>query len=291
MSVHVTAEVLMTKRIGAHQHLTLVAPGVGELVRPGSFLAASIGRPGEATAHLARRPLWIHKVQPMAGYGATVQVVVEPVGPGTRWLAGLAVGDRLDVTGPLGRPFALPREPVATLLVGEAHGVAALQLLAERLHERGCPVSLLLGAPDEARLLPDLELRRTARSVVVVTADGSVGQRGDVADLVGETLRRSEAQVVYAAAGLPALHAVARAAEEHGAWSQTAVAMPLPCATGLCQGCPLPVVAEDGVQRTVRGCVEGPVVRGDRVRWDDLRAQAAAVPGPVGSAGRAGTRP
>jgi dihydroorotate dehydrogenase electron transfer subunit len=45
---------------------------------------------------------------------------------------------------------------------------------------------------------------------------------------------------------------------------------PLTCATGLCQGCPLPVVGEDGVRRTVRACHDGPVVRGDRVRWDAL---------------------
>ena len=40
--------------------------------------------------------------------------------------------------------------------------------------------------------------------------------------------------------------------------------------TLLCHGCPLPVVGEDGVDRVVRACAEGPVVRGDRVRWDAL---------------------
>nr|WP_278249475.1 hypothetical protein [Nocardioides sp. IC4_145] len=42
------------------------------------------------------------------------------------------------------------------------------------------------------------------------------------------------------------------------------------CGTGLCHGCPLPVVGEDGVARVVRACTEGPVVRGDRVRWAEL---------------------
>ena len=37
------------------------------------------------------------------------------------------------------------------------------------------------------------------------------------------------------------------------------------CGTGLCQGCPVPVIAEDGVSRLVRACVDGPVFRGDRV--------------------------
>lgn len=284
MSLHVTAEVLMTKRIGAYQHLTLVAPGVGERYRPGTFLAVGVDRPDEpAPTHLMRRALWIHKVQPIGGYGAAVQVVVEPVGLGTRRIAALAVGERLAVTGPLGRPFALPKEPVSTLLVGSGHAAAALHGLAERLRERGCPVSLLLGARDEAHLVSALEARRTARAVTVVTEDGSVGQRGRIADVVGEAVRRAEAQVVYAAGDAVSLHAAALAAEEHGAWSQTALEQPTPCGTGLCGGCPVPVVTEDGAPRVVRACAEGPVLRGDRVRWDDLRA-GRLLPGVGGGA-------
>ena len=83
-------------------------------------------------------------------------------------------------------------------------------------------------------------------------------------------LRRSGAAVVYAAGSTATLHAVAAAAEDHGAWSQVALEQPLPCATGLCQGCPVPVVGEDGIGRTARACVDGPVLRGDRVRWVDL---------------------
>jgi dihydroorotate dehydrogenase electron transfer subunit len=42
------------------------------------------------------------------------------------------------------------------------------------------------------------------------------------------------------------------------------------CGTGLCAGCVLPVVGNDGVTRMVRACVDGPVFRGDLVRWDDV---------------------
>ena len=131
-------------------------------------------------------------------------------------------------------------------------------------------MTLVLGAPDEARLLNALEARRTARAVTVVTRDGSVGARGEIADVLDEVLRRAGADVVYAAGPTPVLHAVALAAEAHGAWSQTALEQPLTCATGLCHGCPVPVVGEDGVARTARACADGPVLRGDRVRWDDL---------------------
>jgi dihydroorotate dehydrogenase electron transfer subunit len=267
--LHVTAEVLSVKKVGAYHHLTLVAPGIPERFRPGMFVAVSVG--GEvAQSRLARRSFWIHRVKPVGGYGATIELVVEAVGVGTRWLTGLAPGARVEMTGPLGRPFALPQEPVACLLVGEGYAAAPLFPLAERLRERGCAVTLVVAGADEAHLLSALEARRSARAVTVVTADGSVGSRGRVADVLDEVLTRSGAEVVYAAAPLGTLHAVAVAAEAHGAWSQTAVEQPLTCGTGLCQGCAVPVVGEDGVARLVRACVDGPVFRGDRVRWVEL---------------------
>lgn len=267
MTLHVTGEVLDARTIGAYRHLSVVAPGLAERFRPGTFVAVTLGD----SAHLARRSYWIHQVRPVGGHGPALQLVVEPAGTGGRWLAGLSAGARLTLTGPLGRPFALPKEPVTCLLVGEDVSAAPLFPLAERLRERGCAVHLLVAGRDEAHLLSALEARRSARAVTVVTADGSVGSRGRVADVVAETLARSGAEVVYAAGRHDTLHAVAAAAEQHGAWSQTAVEVDQPCATGLCHGCALPVVGEDGVARTVRACTEGPVVRGDRVRWGALR--------------------
>jgi dihydroorotate dehydrogenase electron transfer subunit len=262
--VHVSGEVVATKRIGGYRHLTLTAPGVPERVRAGTFVAVSVA------GHVARRALWVHRVRASSAFGPTLDVVVEPRGSGTEWLAAQPVGAKVAITGPLGRAFALPKEAVSCLLVGEGYAAAPLFPLAERLRERGCAVSLVVSAPDEARLLSALEARRSARSVTVLTADGSIGQRGLVADHVDDLVRRSEADVVYAAGPVDVLRAAAAAAEGVGAWSQVAVETSTPCGTGLCHGCPLPVLGEDGVDRVVRSCAEGPVVRGDRVRWDAL---------------------
>ena len=263
-AVHVEGEVVATKRIGAFRHLTLTAPGVPERFRAGTFVAVTVAD------HVARRALWVHRVRASSAYGPTLDVVVEARGSGTQWLTAQPVGARIAIPGPLGRPFALPTEPVACLLVGEGYAAAPLFPLAERLRERGCQVSLVVSAPDEAHLLSALEARRSARSVTVLTADGSVGVRGRVTDALDDLVARSDADIVYAAGPTPVLAAAASAAERSGAWSQVAVEAPTPCGTGLCHGCPLPVVGEDGVDRVVRACTEGPVVRGDRVRWDAL---------------------
>ncbi|MGI8645763.1 MAG: hypothetical protein ACR2JD_05535, partial [Nocardioides sp.] len=276
--LHVTATVLATRKVGAFHHRTIAAPGIPERFRPGTFVALSVGSEGAdgglGTVRLGRRSFWIHRARPIGGPGLTLEIVAEDVGPGTHWLAALPAGSHLPATGPLGRPFSLPKEPVSCVLIGHGHAAAPLFPLAERLRERGCPVSLMVAGPDESHLLAALEARRSARAVTVVTADGSVGLRGRVEEHLAGILEQAKADVVYAAGPTALLHAVAEAAEARGAWSQTALEEPLVCATGLCHGCAVPVVGEDGAARMARACVDGPVFRGDRVRWRDLAGAA-----------------
>jgi dihydroorotate dehydrogenase electron transfer subunit len=42
------------------------------------------------------------------------------------------------------------------------------------------------------------------------------------------------------------------------------------CGIGVCMTCVLPVVGTDQITRMVRSCVDGPVFRGERVRWDEV---------------------
>jgi dihydroorotate dehydrogenase electron transfer subunit len=135
---------------------------------------------------------------------------------------------------------------------------------------RRCDVHRVLGGWSEPRVFGALDARRSARSVTVVTDDGSLGSRGSVLAVLPDVLAKARADVVYAAGPNELLHGVASAAESHGAWSQTAVQVPMPCGTGLCNACVLPVVGADGMVRQARVCTEGPVFRGDRVSWEPM---------------------
>lgn len=266
--VQVQGEVLTNKRSGTFQHLTLVAPGVAERFRPGTLVALAVG--GPLSDRLLRRGFPIFRARATGAYKSTVELVLDVTESGQAWLAGLPAGAPVDVVGPLGRPYALPKEPVTCLLAGSGHHVAPLFGLADRLRERGCAVHMVLGGATDRDLFGALDAKRAAKTVVVTTEDGSVGMHGGVAHVLPDLLRRTGSDVVYAAGPAPMLHDVAVAAEEHGAWSQALVETPLVCATGACQACVLPAVGEDGISRMVRACTEGPVFRGDRVRWTDL---------------------
>ena len=274
--VQVTGELIASRRAGAYHHLTIVAPGVAELARPGQFVALAVG--GETTSTLLRRCFSIHRVKPSGTYGGTVDVVVAAHGPGTRWLAGLRAHESVDVVGPLGRPFPLPAEPVACVLVGGGYGSAPLFWLAQALRERGCRVEMVLGAASEDRLFGVVEARRTADGVTVTTDDGSAGRRGWVSDVLGEVIDRAGAGVVYGCGPMPMLRSVTDVAAAHGAVAQVAVEESMACGVGVCMTCVLPVTGNDGVTRMVRSCVEGPVFRGDRVRWEALSDGFCRVP-------------
>lgn len=284
--VQVAGEVIATRRVGAYQHLTIVAPGVAEAARPGQFVALAVG--GPTSANLLRRCFSLHKVSPSGAYGGTLDVVIAAKGPGTQWLAGLRAHDKVDVVAPLGRPFPIPTEPVACVLVGGGYGSAPLFWLADVLRERGCHVEMVLGAASEDRLFGVVEARRSADGVTVTTDDGSAGRRGWVSDVLPEVITRTSAAVVYGCGPMGMLRSITEVATAHGAVAQVAVEESMACGVGVCMTCVMPVRGKDGTTRMVRSCVEGPVFRGDRVRWEAFTDGVCRVPADTVGAPRAG---
>jgi len=278
--LQVRGQVVSVKRVGAYAQITLLAPGLAERVRPGHFVALAVG--GETSANLLRRCFSIYRAQERGTYGGTVDVVLSAHGPGTQWLASRRSGEPVDVVGPLGTPFALPREPASCTLVGGGYGSAPLFSLAEALLARECRVDMVLGAGSEDRLFGVLDAKRVARTVTVTTDDGSAGVRGRVTDVLPSVFARAATDVVYACGPMAMLRAVSLLAAEHDVAAQVAVEEAMACGIGVCMTCVLPVVGDDGQTRMVRSCTDGPVFPGDRVRWDDIgTVPAGTVGAPV----------
>ena len=244
----VVGSVVANDPVGAYRHLVISAPGVAELASPGQFVALAVG--GPTSANLLRRCFSLHRVD--VGLG-TIEVVIAAHGPGTTWLTEVRVGDPVGVVAPLGRPFPLPEQPEACVLVGGGYGSAPLFWLAEALRTRAGHVEMVLGAASEDRIFGASLARRDADGVTVTTDDGSIGRRGWVSVVLGDVIDRTNATVVYA-----------------------------------CMTCVLPITGEDGVTKMVRSCVDGPVFRGDRVRWDAFGDGICRVPADTLGAPQAG---
>jgi dihydroorotate dehydrogenase electron transfer subunit len=301
--VQVRGTVLTVRRVDAYVAMTVVAPAIATRFRPGQFIAIAVG--GPSSSMLGRRSFSIHDVRP--DHGGTVEFVFLPNDPGAQWLADCRSRDVLDVVGPLGRPFPVPRDPVSCLLLGVGTGTAPLFSLAARLADRGCAADFLLGGESADRVFGALTARRTGRSAAIATTDGSLGSRGSVVDMLPTVLQHARTDVIYASAPTSVLRPVCALARRYSLPVQALVADPaMTCGTGLCAGCVLPVVGKDGVTRMVRACVDGPVFRGDVVRWDDVgtipfdafgapgwkpRGESAARSGDGSGGSASGTRP
>ncbi|GAB3154075.1 dihydroorotate dehydrogenase electron transfer subunit [Microbispora hainanensis] len=264
--VQVTGTVLTTRRVDAYHALTVVAPGIADRFRPGHFVTVAVG--GRNSSMLTRRAFTIHDVKP--DYGGTVELVFGVRGAGTAWLADLRARDTLDLVGPLGRPFPLPRDPCTCVLVGDEHGAAPLFALADALQQRGCRIDFVLGAPSADRVFGALRARRMGETTTLTTEDGSLGMRGTVTDVLPGVIADARADAVYACGPMVTLRGVTAVAAEFGIPVQVAVEESMACGIGVCMTCVVPVIGDDGVTRMVRACTEGPVFRGERVRFDDV---------------------
>ncbi|GAB3491391.1 dihydroorotate dehydrogenase electron transfer subunit [Nocardiopsis coralliicola] len=284
--LQIRCPVLTVRRVDAYTAITVVAPGIAERFRAGQFAAVAVG--GEQSGMLMRRPFAVHDVKP--DYGGTVEFLFAVRGAGTEWLAERRSRDLLDVVGPLGRPFPLPRDPVNCVLVGGGSGAAPLFPLAHALRRRGCRVDVVLGGASADRVFSAITARRVAETATFTTDDGSFGVRGTVADPLPRVIEEARSDVVYACGPMPMLRSVAEVAADRGLPVQVAAEEAMACGTGICMSCVIPVAGEDGITRMVRTCTDGPVFRGEQVRFDDVGSipfDALGAPGwkPQGSAG------
>ena len=266
VQVQARGTVLTVRKVDAYYAMTVVAPGIAARFRAGQFVAVAVGGPD--TSMLLRRAFSIHDVRP--DHGGTVEFVFAAKGPGTRWLAERRTRDVIDLTGPLGRPFPVPRDPVSCLLVGGGYGSAPLFPLADRLRSRDCQVDFLLGAASADRVFGALTARRTGRTAAVTTEDGSMGVRGLVTDRLTQVIHEARTDVIYACGPMGMLRQVTALAGRYEIPVLTLVEESMACGIGVCMTCVLPVIGDDGVTRMVRSCVGGPVFRGETVRWDDI---------------------
>jgi NAD(P)H-flavin reductase len=192
--------------------------------------------------------------------GVRLDFLVEAVGPGTGRLASLAEGERLWITGPLGRPFSDPGDlsPGApgAVLVGGGIGIAPLAILRRRLTAAGIATRTLLGFRDErhsggSELFDCSEIR-------LASEDGHAGHKGYVTDLLAVLLEGDEAveAAVYACGPPAMLEEVREMCLDRGVAAELAMEAPMACGFGACFGCAIPL-ASGGFMRL---CVDGPVV-------------------------------
>ena len=240
---------------------------------PGQFVEVRVD--GSPSTFL-RRPISINYVDRRSN---ELWLLVHAVGAGTRALASLAEGNRLNVILPLGRGFTLPDEatrenreaPTRTsskagfeqvaerwLLVGGGVGTAPLLYLGQEVTARGCRPTFLLGGRSASDLL-QLDLFRRFGDVCLTTEDGSAGERGVVTQ--HSLWATADFTLICTCGPKPMMMAVARLARELGIPCEASLENMMACGLGACLCC-----VEDTTEGNVCVCKEGPVFSTDKLK-------------------------
>jgi len=197
-------------------------------------------------------------------------ILAKVFGRGTARLAAAAPGDRITVTGPLGRGFTPPRKGCTQLLVAGGIGLPPLHLQARRAVEAGTPssVEMLYGGRTREDLILVEDLESWGVPHGLATDDGSVGIHGRVTRLLEERLDRAEAaseEVEILSCGpTPMLAAVRKIGLAREVQTYLCLEENMACGFGVCLGCAVPVHGPRPYQYC---CTDGPVFDAKEVRW------------------------
>ena len=206
-----------------------------------------------------RRPISIHNVDKTQNQ---VWFLVQTVGDGTRQLARMQQGDRLNVILPLGNGFTVPTDTSArVLLVGGGVGVAPLLYMGAQMAKMGCKPTFLLGARTAKDLLMQDIFKRYGR-VCVTTEDGSEGEKGFVTN--HSLLEKESFDRIATCGPTPMMKAVARYARQAQTECEASLENLMACGLGACLCC---------VEKTTEGnlcvCKDGPVFNIRKLLWQD----------------------
>jgi dihydroorotate dehydrogenase electron transfer subunit len=246
------------------------APNLIAALRPGHAL--HLVRP-ESGGYRVRRVAPVSRIDLLRG---SVEVALQPrTDGGQDALAGLRVGEVVELIGPIGQPILINKATMRLLLITDIEGFAWVRALAMAATSAGISVTMLQQA-ETAADLPPASLLPDVVEIVVATTDGSIGHRGVVADLLPEYVSWADQAVV--AGGVEIRTAATTAAlrrrtadrttasgasrrvrsapaGNHAPWLQALLAHEIGCGIGACGGC---TVATRAGQ--VRLCREGPAV-------------------------------
>ncbi|MBP5770488.1 MAG: bifunctional dihydroorotate dehydrogenase B NAD binding subunit/NADPH-dependent glutamate synthase [Bacteroidaceae bacterium] len=242
--------------------LVVEAPLIAKARRAGHFVIVRVGEKGE------RMPLTIADADVQAG---TITLVVQKVGVSSTKLCDLNVGDEItDVVGPLGKATHI--ENFGTVVcAGGGVGVAPMLPIIKALKAAGNRViSVLAGRSKELIILED-EVRKHSDEVIIMTDDGSYGQKGVVTVGIEQVIQREKVDKVFAIGPAIMMKFCCLLTKKYNISTDVSLNTIMVDGTGMCGACRITV---GGKTRFV--CVDGPEFDGHQVDFDEMLSRMTA---------------
>lgn len=236
--------------------LRVEAPRIAKARRAGHFVIV------RATATSERIPLTIAQANVKEG---TITLVVQGVGSSSNQLIALQEGDCVhDIVGPLGQATHISK--VGTVLcTGGGVGIAPLLPIVEAFHAAGNRViTVLAGRTKELVIFQD-EMKEASDEVIIITDDGSLGEKGLITDGIKKVLEREHVDRCVTVGPAIMMKFVSQLTKEYNIPTIASLNAIMVDGTGMCGACRITV---DGKMRFV--CVDGPEFDAHKVNFDEL---------------------
>ena len=207
-------------------------------IKPGQFFMLKT----TDNSFLLPRPISINDVN-----GNLISFLYRIEGQGTKKISSLCKNDELQLFGPLGNGFEPEKLKGKIAVIGGGIGIAPLLYLCKVLRKKA---DVYLGYKDKENMYIIDEFKSFAGRCVIVTEDGSFGEKGFVTDYVDY----DEYDVVVTCGPEIMMKKIANICKDKKIKCYVSLERRMACGMGACLGCT--VETKTGNKRA---CKEGPV--------------------------------
>ena len=236
--------------------LRVEAPLIAKAYRAGNFVIVRVGEKGE------RIPLTIAHADTEKGI---ITLVIQKVGLSSSRLCDLNEGDCItDVVGPLGQATHI--ENFGTVVcAGGGVGVAPMLPIAAALKKAGNRVISVLAGRSKDLIILEKEVREVSDEVIIMTDDGSYGDKGLVTEGIERVIKREKVDHCVAIGPAIMMKFVCKLTKQYDIPTVVSLNTIMVDGTGMCGACRVTVGG-----KTKFVCVDGPEFDGHEVDFDGM---------------------
>ena len=232
------------------------APLIAKSRKPGNFVIVRVDK------HSERMPLTIADADIERG---TITLVIQEVGLSSTKLCTKNVGDEVaDIVGPLGNPTHIENFGTVVCACGGV-GAAPMLPIVRGLKAAGNRVlTVVAGRTAELVILED-ELRASSDELIVMTDDGSKGEKGVVTVGIEKFCQQEHVDKAFAIGPPIMMKFSCLTTQKYGISTDVSLNTIMVDGTGMCGACRLSIGG-----KTKFVCIDGPEFDGALVDWDEM---------------------
>lgn len=205
--------------------------------KPGNFIEIRVNDDIEL---FLRRPISIYNMDKENGI---LEFIFQEKGKGTKILSKKAVGDLVDIVGPLGYGTFKYSNYENIAIIGGGIGVFPLYELAKNAKSDNKNVNVYLGFRNKDFVVLESEFNKVSNNLTITTDDGSYSEKGFAIDFLKEDIENGKIDSIFACGPLPMLKAVRQLAIEKNIPCQISLEEKMACGLGVCLGCAVKTAA------------------------------------------------